>query len=54
MKLVPKTADDVAAVRKSFTETVSPRWAERCGPDCVANWNATVGRMFDLTVAVGN
>jgi TRAP-type C4-dicarboxylate transport system substrate-binding protein len=54
MKLVPSTAADLAAVRKSFTDTVSPRWAERCGPDCVANWNATVGRMLDLTVAAGN
>ncbi|HWB49336.1 MAG TPA: TRAP transporter substrate-binding protein [Stellaceae bacterium] len=51
MKLVPTSADDLALVRKSFTSTVSPRWAERCGAACVANWNATVGRLLDLTVA---
>jgi TRAP-type C4-dicarboxylate transport system substrate-binding protein len=51
LKLVPTTPEDTALLRKSLLETVSPRWSERCGRECVANWNATVGRTIDLTVA---
>jgi TRAP-type C4-dicarboxylate transport system substrate-binding protein len=54
MTLVPTTAEDQSLVRKSFTDTVSPRWAARCGAECVANWNATIGRMFNLTAAASN
>jgi TRAP-type C4-dicarboxylate transport system substrate-binding protein len=54
MTLVPTNADDRALVRKSLLDTVSPRWAERCGAECIGNWNATIGRMFDLTVAASN
>ena len=54
MKLVPTSAADRELIRKSFINTVSPRWAARCGATCVANWNATIGRMFDLTVAATN
>jgi TRAP-type C4-dicarboxylate transport system substrate-binding protein len=54
MKLVPATEEDRKVVRRSFMSTVSPRWAARCGAECVDNWNATVGRMFDLTVAATN
>lgn len=54
MKLVPTSASDRELVRKSFLGTVSPRWAARCGADCVANWNATIGRVFDLTVAASD
>jgi TRAP-type C4-dicarboxylate transport system substrate-binding protein len=54
MTLVPTRISDLALVRKSFLETVSPRWAERCGTDCVANWNATVGRIFGLSIASAN
>jgi TRAP-type C4-dicarboxylate transport system substrate-binding protein len=54
MTLVPTNADDRALERKTLLDTVSPRWAARCGADCIANWNATVGRMFDLTVAASN
>ncbi|HTZ34378.1 MAG TPA: TRAP transporter substrate-binding protein [Stellaceae bacterium] len=51
MKLVPVTDDDRRLVRQSFLDTVSPRWADRCGADCVAAWNRTVGRLFDISVA---
>ena len=54
MTLVPTSAEDRALVRKSLLDTVAPRWSERCGTDCVANWNATVGRIFDLTVTANN
>jgi TRAP-type C4-dicarboxylate transport system substrate-binding protein len=52
MKLVPTSDKDEKAVRQSFLNTVSPRWAARCGAACVKNWNETVGRLFDLSVAV--
>ena len=54
MTLVPTSDNDRTLMRKSFVDTVSPRWSQRCGAACVANWNATVGRTFDLTVAAGN
>jgi TRAP-type C4-dicarboxylate transport system substrate-binding protein len=54
MTLVPTTDEDRTLVRKSFMDTVSPRWSERCGAVCVANWNATIGRVFHLTVAASN
>ena len=54
MKLAPTTENDRELVRKSFMNVVAPRWARRCGADCVANWNNTVGREFNLTVAASN
>jgi hypothetical protein len=27
---------------------ILPRWAARCGPECAANWNATVGKVLGL------
>jgi TRAP-type C4-dicarboxylate transport system substrate-binding protein len=54
MKLVPMSDADRALERKSFVDTVLPRWAARCGAECVANWNATIGREFGLTVTASN
>jgi TRAP-type C4-dicarboxylate transport system substrate-binding protein len=54
MTLVPTSAEDRKLVRQSFDNVVSPRWSERCGADCVTNWNATVGRQFDITVAASH
>ena len=51
MTLVPTSDADRKLVRQSFTKVVSPRWAERCGAECVNNWNQTIGRMFDISVA---
>jgi len=51
MTLVPTTDADRALVHKSLVETVLPRWSQRCGAQCVGNWNETIGRMFGLTVA---
>jgi TRAP-type C4-dicarboxylate transport system substrate-binding protein len=50
MTLVPTTDEDRKLVRQSFATVVSPRWSERCGAECVANWNQTIGRQFDITV----
>jgi TRAP-type C4-dicarboxylate transport system substrate-binding protein len=54
MKLVPTTDDDRKLVRLSFTKVVSPRWSDRCGPACVSNWNETIGKQFDITVAASH
>ncbi|MBV8776386.1 MAG: TRAP transporter substrate-binding protein [Alphaproteobacteria bacterium] len=54
MTLVPASENDLKLVRKSFVTAVAPRWSQRCGAECVANWNNTVGREFNLTVAAGN
>jgi len=51
MTMVATSDEDRKLVRQSFVKVVSPRWSERCGAECVANWNATVGRQFDITVA---
>jgi TRAP-type C4-dicarboxylate transport system substrate-binding protein len=54
MKLVPTTDDDRKLVRQSFTKVVSPRWSDRCGAACVDNWNQTVGRQYNITVAASH
>jgi TRAP-type C4-dicarboxylate transport system substrate-binding protein len=54
MKLVPTTEADRKLVRQSFTNVVSPRWSQRCGAICVNNWNQTIGRQFDITVAASH
>jgi TRAP-type C4-dicarboxylate transport system substrate-binding protein len=54
MILVPTTASDRALVRKSFVDTVLPRWSARCGAECIANWNQTIGRKLGLAVAASN
>jgi TRAP-type C4-dicarboxylate transport system substrate-binding protein len=54
MTLVPTTDSDRALVHKSLVETVLPRWSQRCGAQCVGNWNETIGRMVGLTVAASN
>ena len=51
MTLVEPTADDLALRDKIATDVVLARWAERCGADCAANWNATVGSILGLTAA---
>jgi TRAP-type C4-dicarboxylate transport system substrate-binding protein len=54
MKLVATTDDDRKLVRQSFTKVVSPRWSDRCGAECIKNWNETIGRQFDITVAASH
>jgi TRAP-type C4-dicarboxylate transport system substrate-binding protein len=48
MKLVTPSDADLAARDKIATEVVLARWAERCGEECAANWNATVGSILGL------
>lgn len=40
---------DYQKVRKLAQEVVLPSWAQRCGAECVAEWNKTVGPIVGLT-----
>jgi TRAP-type C4-dicarboxylate transport system substrate-binding protein len=51
MTLVQPSAEDLALRDKIATDVVLARWAERCGAECAANWNETVGPIQGLTAA---
>ena len=51
MTLVEPSAEDLALRDKIATDVVLARWAERCGADCAAKWNETVGPILGLTAA---
>jgi TRAP-type transport system periplasmic protein len=46
MKLVEVSDADKAMLAKMVADTILPRWAGRCGEACVAEWNATVGKVL--------
>jgi TRAP-type C4-dicarboxylate transport system substrate-binding protein len=43
MVLVSEAAADLRRWHEIFVSTVLPRWLQRCGPQCVAVWNDTLG-----------
>jgi len=49
MKLVEPTEADRALLKKITAETIVPKWASRCSAECVKEWNATVGKLLDIT-----
>ncbi|WP_299023475.1 TRAP transporter substrate-binding protein [uncultured Sulfitobacter sp.] len=49
MTLVEPSAADLALRDTIATDVVLARWAERCGTECAANWNETVGSILGLT-----
>lgn len=49
MMLVPVSDADRQLLGKVLNETVVPKWAARCGGDCVPEWNATVGKIVGIT-----
>ncbi|MFH6786968.1 MULTISPECIES: TRAP transporter substrate-binding protein [Methylobacterium] len=49
MTLVPLTPGDAERRRRLLTETVLPRWIERCGDACVAAWNTTLKPALGVT-----
>lgn len=51
MTLVEPSAEDIATRDRLATEVVLARWADRCGADCAANWNDTVGKVLGLTAS---
>jgi hypothetical protein len=52
MKLVNIAPEDEKLRREALVQTVLPRWAKRCGSDCVKDWNATVGKLVGLQAPV--
>lgn len=54
MTLVPTSPQDRALVHKSLVDAVLPRWSERCGAECVGNWNETIGKLYGLAVTASN
>ena len=52
MKLVEPSEADLKLRDTIATDVVLARWAERCGEECVANWNKTVGPILGLEAAV--
>ncbi|WP_245573924.1 TRAP transporter substrate-binding protein [Neptunomonas japonica] len=48
MVMVEPSKSDLIVRNKIAMDVILPRWAERCGPECAANWNRTVGKILDL------
>jgi TRAP-type C4-dicarboxylate transport system substrate-binding protein len=50
---VEPTAADNAILETAMKDVVLKRWAKRCGADaaCISNWNATAGKVANLTAA---
>lgn len=48
MTLVTPSADDLAQRDQVANDVVLARWAERCGADCAATWNQTVGPILGM------
>ncbi|MEQ9643401.1 MAG: TRAP transporter substrate-binding protein [Alphaproteobacteria bacterium] len=48
MELVEPTEADLKAREKILSDFVLKRWAERCGKDCAAEWNSTVGKVVGV------
>jgi len=51
MTLVEPSEADLKMRDTIATDVVLSRWAERCGAECAANWNETVGPILGLTAA---
>ena len=48
MKLVAVTPADEALRKEALVKAIMPGFAQRCGADCVTNWNATIGPSLGL------
>ncbi len=50
MTLVPVSEADIALRDQVLRDAVLSNWAEACGPDCVAKWNETVGKVTNVSI----
>lgn len=48
MKLVVPTEADNALLKKLATDSVVPKWAQRCSAECVKDFNDTIGKKLDI------
>jgi hypothetical protein len=53
MTLHEPSMADVARAHEIARTVVIPNWASRCGPRCVADWNASVGKVVGATAGGG-
>ncbi len=44
LKVVMPSDADKALLRKVVTEVLVPKWAARCSAECIAEFNATIGK----------
>lgn len=49
--LVEPSEADLTALREAVEQSVLPDWAKRCGPECAAKWNATVGKELGMSAS---
>ena len=49
---ITPTAEDQALLADIVENVVLKRWAERCGAECAAEWNETVGKVVGMTATV--
>lgn len=52
MTLVEVSEADLERHNRILTEYVLPRWAERCGAECVTEWNQTVGAALGVEAPI--
>lgn len=52
MTLVSVTDEDYKLLDKITRDVILPKWAERCGKDCVDEFNRTIGPIVGMTVEV--
>lgn len=50
MTLVPLTEADEALRAEAVKTAILPAFAERCGAECVATWNETIGAELGITI----
>lgn len=52
MTLAEPSADDIFDAKRILLDKVLPEWSERAGSEWVKKWNASVGKVMKLQVAV--
>ncbi|MCP4767937.1 MAG: TRAP transporter substrate-binding protein [Gammaproteobacteria bacterium] len=52
MRMVEPSASDLEIRDRVAHDVILPRWAARCGPECAANWNKTVGKVLGLKAEI--
>jgi TRAP-type C4-dicarboxylate transport system substrate-binding protein len=48
MKVIQPSDADRALLKKVVNETMIPKWAARCSAECVADFNATIGKVMGV------
>jgi len=48
MILTEPSLQDLKTRDQLIDDIILPRWAARCGPECAANWNRTVGKLLNM------